>query len=253
MIAGTITVCLIGLSAIWWTGHSSDPLNSRMVLGKAEMDARPNDYYESIPDQCVTGMAAADIAFSGVIRLFTVGFSSNWNQGWLTMWMYDGNGTFTKVWEVNESGVGDYTHRPLTVPALGDLDGDGTMEIVVAWGRAKSVKVHESENGNPGNREWLFQDDDDIYYSSPAIGDVDDDGKLEVVIGTEAGNLYVCEYNSWGQQTFAVPAPFPGAAVRSSPALADLDGNGVLDIVFCVSHKTSGTDQAYVYAYTWNG
>jgi hypothetical protein len=252
MIGYITTACLIGLSAIWWPGHSSDPLNSRMVLGKAEMDARPNTYLQSTPGQYVTGMAAADIGYHGAIRLFTVGYKTlGWDQGWLTMWMYDGNGTFTKVWEVTESGVGNWTFRPLMVPAIGDMDGDGLIEVVVAWGKARTIKSYEP-GGFELPYEWSLGPGDDFCYSSPAIGDVNNDGKPEIVVGTEAGNLYVCELSSWAPAP-AVPAPFPNAVVRSSPALADLDENRVLDIVFCVSHKTSGNDQAYVYAYTWNG
>ncbi len=78
-------------------------------------------------------------------------------------------------------------------------------------------------------------------WSSPALADIDDDGKQEMVVGTNVGKLYV--FNQDGTRV----AGFPTTAedyIRSSPAVADLDGDGSLDIVV-------GSDDDRLYA--WDG
>ncbi len=78
-------------------------------------------------------------------------------------------------------------------------------------------------------------------WSSPALADIDGDGELEIIVGTNEGMLYV--FNEDATRV----AGFPTAAedhIRSSPAVADLDGDGSLDIVV-------GSDDGKLYA--WNG
>ncbi|HPJ30788.1 MAG TPA: FG-GAP-like repeat-containing protein, partial [Methanothrix sp.] len=78
-------------------------------------------------------------------------------------------------------------------------------------------------------------------WSSPALSDLDGDGELEIVVGTNEGMLYV--FNEDGTRVAGFPTAAEGP-IRSSPAVADLDGDGSLDIVV-------GSDDDRLYA--WNG
>ncbi|MFQ6041223.1 MAG: FG-GAP-like repeat-containing protein [Candidatus Poribacteria bacterium] len=63
--------------------------------------------------------------------------------------------------------------------------------------------------------------------STPAIGDIDDDGQLEVVIGSSDGNLYVLDGATGAvEQSYAT-----FNSIESSAGLADFDGDGDLEIV----------------------
>ena len=67
-----------------------------------------------------------------------------------------------------------------------------------------------------------------MVYSSPALGDLDGDGHLEVVVGSDDGKVYAWHHDGtpvagWPQTT--------GDVVDSSPALGDLDGDGHLEVV----------------------
>jgi outer membrane protein assembly factor BamB len=73
--------------------------------------------------------------------------------------------------------------------------------------------------------------------SSPAIADIDNDGKLEVIIGSEDKKVYALNGENgsllWSYET--------GGSVFSSPSIADIDNDGKLEIVV-------GSDDKKIYA-----
>ena len=100
-----------------------------------------------------------------------------------------------------------------------------------------------------GNAEAQFvpdvwpQDTGAPVNSSPALGDIDNDGILEIVIGSDNNKVY-----AWKPDGTLMPG-WPvttGDSVRSSPALADLNGDGYLDIVV-------GSFDNKVYAWNFHG
>jgi len=68
----------------------------------------------------------------------------------------------------------------------------------------------------------------DIIRSSPAFGDINGDGKGEIVVGSDDGKLYAI--NSNGSCISGFPRVTEGA-IRSSPALGDLNDDKSLEIV----------------------
>ncbi|MHA2339093.1 MAG: outer membrane protein assembly factor BamB family protein [Candidatus Hodarchaeales archaeon] len=75
---------------------------------------------------------------------------------------------------------------------------------------------------------WNFTTNNYVE-SSPAIADIDGDTVLEVVIGSDDGNVYVLNGTNGVQEwNFTT-----GGEVYASPTLADLDGDGIfLEVVF---------------------
>ncbi|MGQ4892007.1 MAG: FG-GAP-like repeat-containing protein [Candidatus Njordarchaeia archaeon] len=102
---------------------------------------------------------------------------------------------------------------------LGDVDGDGGLEVVV--GSEHYVYVL---NGVDGSLLWKFHSEYD--WLSLVLGDVDGDGGLEVVVGSEH---YVYVLNGVdGSLLWKVG----GYWCASSLALGDVDGDGRLEIIF---------------------
>jgi len=103
---------------------------------------------------------------------------------------------------------------------------------------------------------WKFQTGSYIY-SSPAVADIDGDGKLEIVFGSRDDRLYAINGEDgtelWKFQT--------GYDIYSSPAVADIDGDGKLEIVFgsednrLYALKTPGTSKSFSLKFkgdNWN-
>ncbi len=87
---------------------------------------------------------------------------------------------------------------------------------------------------------WIFETDSWIR-SSPAVGDLDGDDKLEVVFGSDKGFLYVLDWSGRGLWSFRA-----GGRIRSSPAIADINRDGVLEILF-------GSDDGLLYVLNQSG
>lgn len=115
-------------------------------------------------------------------------------------------------------------------PALVDLDGDGFLDIVVGGGSFYDpglagfrVNAFDRRGGNlPG---WPIFTEGHVT-GSPAIADLDNDGRKEVVVGSWDGKFYALRFNG---------APLPGWPVtpkiyrgvnyaQKSAVIANLDG-----------------------------
>jgi hypothetical protein len=67
-----------------------------------------------------------------------------------------------------------------------------------------------------------------LHYPTPALADIDGDGKDEIVVGTRNDQLHAINDNATNVPGF--PVAF-GGDVNGSPAIGDIDNNGDLEIV----------------------
>ncbi len=121
-------------------------------------------------------------------------------------------------------------------PVIADLDGDGDEEVIFAAERDYGRLYVLNGNGTvaTGWPQNVIALSADARLPSPAVGDVDADGALEIVYADTEGKLFVFERNGALHPGFPLwyyPDP-PGEATQSTPVLGDIDGDPELEIVF---------------------
>ncbi|GEM_PF-2142244 len=190
------------------------------------------------------------------------------------------------LWTIETGGVVNSS------PALGDLDGDGTLDAVVGSYDGSVYAL----SGTNGSVLWRSETGGEIH-SSPVLGDVDSDGVLDCLVGSRDRSVYafsgrdgallwrfetegqvqsspaiaetkegtVVVVGSNDERVYALSGrdgavlwrQATGAAVASSPALGDLDGDGVTDCVVGsfdgLVHAFSGSDGAPLWSWRTGG
>jgi hypothetical protein len=126
-------------------------------------------------------------------------------------------------------------------PVAGDLDGDGVFEIVAVDTRgviyAWNVDGSEVIDGDsdPLTTGVFFRTPATIvHYHTPALCDIDADGRDEIVLGTRAGAIYAL--NGDGSDVPGWPFTFSGETA-GSVSVGDVDDDGAPEIV---CHGRSG-------------
>ena len=201
--------------------------------------------------------------------------------GHLTAADLDGDGTEEviagdqagTVWAVNAA-----TGRPLwttRVPAavdapvtVADTDGNGAAELFVGLGSLSVERQHGglialSAAGTPlwgrqftdifsnWHPEWGTRPDgfNEILVTAPQVGDVDGDGRADLVVAPQDNRVYVLDPatgqdRAWWRDPRQVFFPGPGYwvddAVFSTPIVADIDADGRDEIVVGVAGSPGG-------------
>lgn len=114
----------------------------------------------------------------------------------------------------------------LLSPAVGDLDGDGRVEWVLA-DRGGRVQL--------GNRVFVLGDS---LAVPPVLGDLDGDGALEVVLLARGGRVHVLRFDGLQQADFPFALPRFAAVgdLSFEPVLFDIDADGKQEI-FLAGHS----------------
>lgn len=146
-------------------------------------------------------------------------------------------------WYENLDGQGTFNAgSPLQIPSgaqanhikIADIDGDGKLDVVVTFGfQGQIPRVMWFKNLGNGLFDAgtiIVQDGD--FPQQFQVGDIDGDGDLDVVIGSNSLNQLSWFENTDGQGNFSDPKPIGAFSLDIQRLeLGDLNGNGFLDVV----------------------
>ena len=131
------------------------------------------------------------------------------------------------LWKKPLVGVGLYP------PSIGDVDGDGNLDIVQVTGGIQQlggIYVLDKDGNNlPGwprdiNNHWIL--------AAPALADLDNDGKLEIIVNElirPNGKVHILKFDG-SKFSDAWPVSLDHIAAVT-PSVGDIDNDGEKDIV----------------------
>ena len=149
-----------------------------------------------------------------------------------------------------------------SIPTFADLDGDGDLDLLVSNkldpNDTRSARMYRFENvgsaQTPSFRERERIELFTMYHYAPAMGDLDDDGDLDMLVGTWNKGVALYMNEGSGQEPNFVLADTTLVKLtrgsNSTPALTDVDGDGDLDLFIGESsgqlnfYRNVGTPQA---------
>ncbi|MGE0567479.1 MAG: T9SS type A sorting domain-containing protein [Bacteroidia bacterium] len=117
------------------------------------------------------------------------------------------------------------------VPSVGDIDNDGDEDlIIVTNGNRLSWLVNTAGAGNPCDFSQFNYDPFSINFPSsdaiPQLFDFDNDGKLDIMVGTKNGRIY--HYQNIGSTSVPsytlVSGAFPNVSLKGDFFVYGLDG-----------------------------
>lgn len=204
----------------------------------------PTGWPAVLPGQILGSPTVADLDGDGSPEI-VVGFGGAGDPATVGgVWAFHRDGSV--MWKVNSANdIPSGSQFPLGVvstPAVGDVDGDGHVEVV--WGSFDGhIYVVDGRTGLPKPGWPLFVRD--TIWSSPALYDLDNTGKLEIIIGIDThldntqippgspgtkagGRLHVLRWNATEYPGFPKDVD---EVIISSPVVGDIDGDGKPEIV----------------------
>lgn len=141
----------------------------------------------------------------------------------------NGDGTFKPHVDYGISSYGSVGPQPI---AVGDLNGDGRMDIAVANGAGVSVLLANNSGGFQPYVQYNIAQN--VYTNGVIMADFNGDHKLDLAVAVNAyyGDAgYIAVLLGVGNGTFLPATAYATAYFPASVAAADLNGDGKIDLL----------------------
>ncbi len=163
------------------------------------------------------------------------------------MYVFDHQGTPLDGWPF------DMQNYPGSSAAVGDIDGDGEVEIVCEsrdflWVWNKEAEVREGFPYDIDSTDFALHS-----YAAPILADINQDGMHEIIFSSHkpTGTTYVLD--AQGNLLDGWPQVTDSAWVYGSPIAYDVSGDGHLEIFVAEYGSFQSQPGAMIYGYDYQG
>jgi hypothetical protein len=185
--------------------------------------------------------------------------ASTW-KSWVRpnrVFAYEYDGSDVEGWPVIHSGGSTTNEGSYESPVVGDLDGDGDVEVIqktimgyiYVWEGDGSAYEHADSTG-----KFYDLPEGSWSYGKASLGDIDGDGKAEVVVGSShgsSGGLYAIDHEGSVKPGF--PVQVGGKRVYSRIAIADFEPDSAgLEIAFIQANSGENVQHVYIVSSSGN-
>ncbi len=117
--------------------------------------------------------------------------------------------------------------------ALGDINSDGDLDLITSGQDNGSLfRLNRYMNKGDGSFSISTNIGPGVYYSSIALGDIDSDSDLDLIVtGWDGATRRLDRYMNNGDGSFTGPISFGIGVNGSSISLGDIDADGDLDLI----------------------
>lgn len=160
-----------------------------------------------------------------------------------------GTGSRIMLYEQDEAGSPFFTLQmenflkvDYAAPCIYDLDGNGQLDMLI--GTWHGILLYEQDA--PGSLSFTEKLKNpcgtiDIYAVAPCIADLDNDTRLDLIIGDAYGKLHHFQQDSVGSSTFSLITDFFNDIEINGnicPTFTDIDDDGLLDLIIGTRYAT---------------
>ena len=195
---------------------------------------------QSLDTTCWATPAVADVDNDGMLEICAV---SNYS-----VYLWDKDGNDKPGWpKLNVAGRADYA-----APIFADLDDDGDLEILHAYydqwpvPSDNYIGIYHHDGTNYGNWPQMYLGAH--TFLTPVVGDIDNDGDLEIIGGRGNGFDFMAKHHT-GETVDGWPVQVT-AILECSSIVFDLDNDGYREVVF--GENWPGAN-GFLYAFNGDG